>query len=91
MSKVDVASQYSLRQTGWYRGPMEMQIRCAERWDANSHYRAQLADFLGAIRERRAPFVTAESALRALAVIEAAYAGRTPMAQPWLARIGASK
>lgn len=68
------------------RGPMELQIRCADRWDARSHYRAQLTDFIGAIRERRAPFVTAESALRALAVIEAAYARRTSMAQPWLAR-----
>lgn len=68
-------------------GPMEMRIRCAERWDARSHYRAQLADFVDAIRQRRAPFVTAESSLRALAVIEAAYARRTPMAQPWLARL----
>ncbi len=68
------------------RGPMELQIRCADRWDARSHYRAQLADFIGAVRERRAPFVTAASALRALAVIEAAYARRTSMAQPWLAR-----
>ena len=68
------------------RGPMELSIRCADRWDARSHYRAQLVDFLGAIRERRAPFVTADSALRALAVIEAAYARRTSMAQPWLAR-----
>ncbi len=72
------------------RGPMEMQIRCAERWDARSHYRAQLADFIGAIRERRAPFVTAESALRSLAVIEAAYARRTTMAQPWLGSMGGS-
>ena len=72
------------------RGPMEMQIRCADRWDARSHYRAQFADFLGAIRERRAPFVTAESALHALAVIEAAYARRTSMAQPWLARMRCS-
>lgn len=72
------------------RGPMEMQIRCAERWDPRSHYRAQLADFIAAIRERREPFVTAESALRALAVIETAYARRTSMAQPWLAWMGAS-
>ena len=71
------------------RGPMEMQIRCAARWDARSHYRAQLSDFLGAIRERRDPFVTAESALHALAVVEAAYARRTSMAQPWLARVKA--
>ncbi len=69
------------------RGPMEMQIVCAPKWDARSHYRAQLDDFIGAVRERRAPFVTAESALNALAVIETAYARRTPMAQPWLARM----
>jgi predicted dehydrogenase len=69
------------------RGPTEMQIRCADHWDARSHYRAQLDDFIGAVRERRAPFVTAESALRALAVIEEAYAKRKPMAQPWLARM----
>jgi predicted dehydrogenase len=64
-----------------------MQIVCAKQWDARSHYRAQLDDFIGAIGARRAPFVTAESALNALAVIEAAYARRTPMAQPWLARM----
>ena len=71
-------------------GPMEMRIVCAGKWDQRSHYRAQLDDFIGAIRGRRAPFVTAESALRALAVIEEAYARRTPMAQPWLARTVAS-
>lgn len=67
------------------RGPMEMQIPCARHWDARSHYRLQLEDFIGAVRERRSPFVTGESALRALAVIETAYARRTPMAQPWMA------
>ncbi len=72
------------------RGPTEMQIRCAEQWDARSHYRAQLDDFIGAVRDRRAPFVTAESSLRVLAVIEAAYAMRKPLAQPWLARMGAT-
>ena len=69
---------------------MEMLIPCAKHWDGRSHYRAQLDDFIGAIQQRRAPFVTAESSLRALAVIEAAYGMRTPMAQPWLARMGAS-
>ena len=68
------------------RGPMEMQIRCADTWDPLSHYRAQFTDVLGAYREQRAPFVTAECALHALAVIESAYARRTPMAQPWLTR-----
>jgi predicted dehydrogenase len=72
------------------RGPMEMLIPCARHWGGRSHYRAQLDDFIGAVQERRAPFVTAASSLRALAVIEAAYAIRTPMAQPWLARMGAS-
>lgn len=71
------------------RGPMEMQIACAERWDSHSHYRAQLDDFIGAAQERRAPFVTAESALEALEVIETAYARRMPMAQPWLTRMEA--
>lgn len=69
------------------RGPMEMQIVCARHWDARSHYRAQLDDFIGAVRERRAPYVSADSSLRALEVIEAAYAIRTPMRQPWLARM----
>lgn len=68
------------------QGPMEMQIVCASHWDSHSHYRAQLDDFIEAVGERRAPFVTAESALRALAVIETAYARRRPMAQPWLVR-----
>ena len=71
------------------RGPMAMQIACAPHWDGRSHYRAQLDDFIGAVRERCAPFVTAESALKALEVIESAYAMRTSMPQPWLARAGA--
>jgi predicted dehydrogenase len=72
------------------RGPMEMLIPCARHWGPRSHYEAQLDDFIGAIQEKRAPLVTAESSLHALAVIEAAYGMRTPMAQPWLARMGAS-
>lgn len=72
------------------RGAMEMQIVCAPHWDSHSHYRAQLDDFIGAVRERRAPYVTAESALQAMAVIETAYARRTPMSQPWLARMEAT-
>lgn len=67
------------------RGVAEMHVSCADKWDARSHYRAQLTDFIGAVRDRRPPFVTAESATRSLAVIEQAYARRTPMAQPWLA------
>lgn len=69
------------------RGPMEMRIVCARQWDGRSHYRAQLDDFIGAVRERRDPYVTAESALQALEVIESAYAMRTSMAQPWLERM----
>lgn len=65
-------------------GPLEMQIPCASHWDSFSHYRAQLDDFIGAVSERRDPFVTAESALHVLEVVEAAYAQRKPMAQPWL-------
>lgn len=72
------------------RGPMEMRIVCSRSWDPLGHYRAQLDDFIGAVRERRAPFVSAESSLQALEVIETAYARRTPMAQPWLARMEAS-
>ena len=68
------------------RGTLEMQVRCAEKWGPTSAYRAQLSDFIEAVRERRAPFVTAESAVKALAVIEAAYAKRVRMAQPWLER-----
>ncbi len=71
------------------RGPMRMQIVCAESWDRLGHYRAQLDDFIGAVRERRLPFVSAESSLQALAVIETAYARRRPMPQPWLARMEA--
>lgn len=63
---------------------VEMQIPCADHWDGMSHYRAQLDDFIEAIRVRRAPFVTASSAVHALSVIEDAYARRRPMEQPWL-------
>ncbi len=68
------------------RGVLEMKIDCAERWGPTSAYRAQILDFLGAVRDRRAPFVTAESALKALEVVETAYANRRVMTQPWLTR-----
>lgn len=68
------------------RGTIEMEVPCADAWDATSAYRAQLSDFIEAVRERRTPFVSAESAVKALAVIETAYARRKPMAQPWLER-----
>jgi predicted dehydrogenase len=63
---------------------VEMRIPCAKYWDATSHYRAQLDDFIEAVRDRREPFVSASSAVHALAVVEEAYARRQPMVQPWL-------
>ncbi len=68
------------------RGPLTMVVQCAATWAPTGHYRAQLADFVAAVRERRAPFVTAESALASLAVIADAYRQRTPLPQPWLDR-----
>ena len=68
------------------RGVREMQLPCARAWSSLSAYRAQLADFVRAVRERSEPRVTAESTLEALTVIEDAYARRTRMAQPWLER-----
>lgn len=73
------------------RGPLRMVVQCADRWAPTGHYQAQLADFVEAVRTRRAPFVTADSALLSLEVIEAAYRVRAPIAQPWLARRGAQK
>lgn len=70
------------------RGPLRMVVQCADSWAPAGHYQAQLADFVEAVRTRRAPFVTADSALVSLGVIEAAYRIRTPIAQPWLARRG---
>jgi predicted dehydrogenase len=52
---------------------------------ATSPFRAQMQDFLTAVSERGEPFVTATSAIRALRVIERAYAVRRPLPQPWLA------
>lgn len=68
------------------RGPMELHQRCADGWHRFSAYQLQLRDFLDAVRLRRDPFVTAESSLRTLRVIDTAYARRRPMPQPWLAR-----
>jgi predicted dehydrogenase len=72
------------------RGQMDLHLRCAERWHHFSAYRLQLRDFLDAVRRRSEPFVTAESSLRALQVIETAYAQRRSMAQAWLTREGAT-
>jgi predicted dehydrogenase len=44
----------------------------------------QWRDFAAAVRRRRTPFVTGESSLAALEVIEAAYQCRQPMPQPWV-------
>ena len=46
--------------------------------------RRHMQDFLSAIRTRGTPKVTAESATMSLAIIERAYAARTPMKQPWV-------
>jgi predicted dehydrogenase len=47
-------------------------------------FRDQLVDFVAAVAERREPFVTARSAIRALRVIERSYAVRRQLRQPWL-------
>lgn len=70
------------------RGWTEMRIRCADSWAGWSPYHAQITDFAAAVRERRDPFVTADSAIGALALIERAYAQRRAMPQPWLERRG---
>lgn len=70
------------------KGTRELQLTCARSWSSLGAYHAQIADFVRAVRERRAPFVTADSAVKALAVIEDAYANRTRMAQPWVERGG---
>lgn len=44
---------------------------------------AQLVDVCAAVRERRAPFVTGASAAAAVRWIEACYARRRPLAEPW--------
>jgi UDP-N-acetyl-2-amino-2-deoxyglucuronate dehydrogenase len=41
-------------------------------WSLAQH-RAQLADVIGAIRERRAPAITGADGLRAVALVEAVY------------------
>jgi predicted dehydrogenase len=51
---------------------------------ATDPFRDQLVDFVTAVAERREPFVTARSALRALRVIERAYSVRRQLPQPWL-------
>jgi predicted dehydrogenase len=52
---------------------------------ASDTFRDQFRDFVAAVAERREPFVTAASAIRALRVIEQAYAVRRQLPQPWVA------
>jgi len=66
-------------------GPLVAVVQCADHWHARSAYQAQLNDFVSAVRDRRAPAVSAASALEALATIGAAYSSRQPLAQPWMA------
>jgi len=51
---------------------------------ATDAFRDQLADFVAAVAEGREPFVPATSAIRALRVIEQAYAVRRQLPQPWV-------
>jgi predicted dehydrogenase len=44
----------------------------------------QLADFVAAVRDRRAPLVPGEEGRRSVAVIEACYAKRKPLRHPWV-------
>jgi predicted dehydrogenase len=47
-------------------------------------FRDQLEDFVAAVAQGREPFVPATSAIRALRVIEQAYAVRRQLSQPWV-------
>jgi len=68
--------------------PLEMHVY-REGWNpgrtVSDTFRDQLKDFVAAVAERREPFVTATSAIRALRVIEQAYAVRRQLPQPWVA------
>jgi predicted dehydrogenase len=67
--------------------PVEMQVR-RKGWNlartASDAFRDQLRDFVAAVAEHREPFVPATSAIRALRVIEEAYAVRRQLPQPWV-------
>jgi predicted dehydrogenase len=58
---------------GWSRGRT-----------ASDAFRDQLEDFVAAVAQHREPFVPATSAIRALRVIEQAYAVRRQLRQPWV-------
>jgi len=62
--------------------PMELAVRY--QGAAPNPYLLQIEDFARAVRTRGTPRVTAESATMSLAIIERAYAARTPMEQPWV-------
>jgi predicted dehydrogenase len=67
--------------------PLEMHIY-REGWNrartTADAFLDQLKDFVEAVAERREPFVPATSAIRALRVIERAYAVRQRLLQPWV-------
>jgi predicted dehydrogenase len=63
---------------------MEMRMVDPSTSEPENLFTAQWRDFADAVRHRRAPFVTGESSLAALGVIEAAYRCRQPMPQPWV-------
>ena len=48
-------------------------------------FRAQLSDFARAIREEREPLVPGVEGRRSVALVEACYACRQPLAHPWVA------
>jgi len=62
--------------------PLELGVRY--QGAAPNPYLLQIEDFARAVRTRGTPKVTAESATMSLAIIERAYAARTPMKQPWV-------
>ena len=68
-------------------GPLEMHVY-REGWNPAGStadaFRDQINDFVGAVAERREPFVPATSAIKALRVIERAYAIRRQLPQPWV-------
>ncbi len=67
--------------------PLELHVRHENSNAARTvsdPFRDQLKDFVEAVAERREPFVTATSAIRALRVIEEAYAVRQQLSQPWV-------
>jgi len=61
------------------------------RWDAQAEdeswhetFRSQIDDWLDAIRQRRAPRLSGQTALATARMIDACYSRRTPMAESWV-------